>query len=348
MNPEIKRLVRAHIKGLNPYSSARDEYKGDFGVFLDANENPFGSVSGGAFNRYPDPYQLEVKTRLSELKGVAVEQIFLGNGSDEIIDLLFRVFCEPMEDVAMTFPPTFGMYDASAGINQTELVKIPLTETYQLDLPTIKEALLPRVKIAFVCSPNNPTGNLIDRSSIEELLEAFSGLLVVDEAYVDFAPEGSCLPLLDQYPRLVVLQTFSKAWGMANLRLGMGFAHPDVISVLNKVKLPYNVNGMSQQLALEALAKPELKEKMVADLMLEREFLHEKLRGIDFIQKIYPSDANFLLVKMDEGDKRYQQLIEKQVVVRNRSCVLRCEDCLRITVGTRKENIELVENLTML
>lgn len=345
MNPEIHKLIRAHVHNLKPYSSARDEYKGKEGTFLDANENPYGSVSGGNYNRYPDPYQRKVKTRLAELKGVAVNQIFLGNGSDEIIDLLYRVFCEPKEEVAMTFPPTFGMYEASAGINQIELLKVPLTDAYQLDVEAVKAKMHDKVKIAFVCSPNNPTGNLIHRSSIEELLEIVPGLLVVDEAYVDFAPEGTCIDLLAEHPRLLILQTFSKAWGMANLRLGMAFGHPDVIGVLNKVKMPYNVNGLSQELALKALANPELKEKMLADVLAERAYLKKELAEISFVEKIHPSDANFLLLKMDEADKRYRQLIEKQVVVRNRSRVLLCDNCLRITVGTRAENERLIKNL---
>lgn len=348
MNPEIYKLIRPHIHDLKPYSSARDEYKGKTGTFLDANENPFGSVSGGMYNRYPDPYQRAVKTRLAEIKGVEIDQIFLGNGSDEIIDLLFRVFCEPKEDVAMTFPPTFGMYQASAGINQIQLLKVPLTAAYQLDLDAIKEQLNPRVKITFVCSPNNPTGNLIHADAIRQMLDIVPGLLVLDEAYVDFAPEGTSIALLKEYPRLLILQTFSKAWGMANLRLGMAFGHPDVIGVLNKVKMPYNVNGLSQELALKALKNPELKDKMIKDLLAEKEFLKEKLSQIPLVKKIHPSDANFLLLKMDEADKRYQELIERQVVVRNRSRVLLCEDCLRITVGTRAENKELIKNLQTL
>ncbi|MDW3647363.1 MAG: histidinol-phosphate transaminase [Bacteroidia bacterium] len=348
MNPEIEKLVRKHVLTLKPYSSARDEYEGSDGVFLDANENPFGSVSGGSYNRYPDPYQRELKTKIAQLKGLREEQIFLGNGSDEIIDVLFRTFCEPAEDSVMTFPPTFGMYEASAGINQVEVLSVPLTSHYQLDLEGIKARIDEEVKIVFVCSPNNPTGNLIDRSLIEELLELSSGLVVVDEAYGDFAPEASSLNLLNKHVNLVVLQTFSKAWGMANLRLGMGFCHPDIISMMNKVKMPYNVNGLSQRMALEALDKVELRDEMVAKLLEERDYLKEELEKQALVEHIYPSDANFLLVKFDQADKRYKELIEEQVVVRNRSRVLLCEDCLRITVGTRAENEELLKSLRKL
>ncbi|MEL6254012.1 MAG: histidinol-phosphate transaminase, partial [Bacteroidota bacterium] len=328
MNPEIKKLVRKHVLTLKPYSSARDEYKGKEGVFLDANENPFGSVSGGSYNRYPDPYQRKLKSKLAQLKGLKEEQIFLGNGSDEIIDLLYRTFCEPMEDRVMTFPPTFGMYEASAGINQVEVLSVPLTSQYQLDLEGIETQLDDKVKIVFICSPNNPTGNLIDRSLIEEVLGKSTGLVVVDEAYGDFAPEASSLNLLENYPRLVVLQTFSKAWGMANLRLGMGFSNPDIISMLNKVKMPYNVNGLSQQMALEALSRVELRDQMVEKLLEEREYLKTELEKQGLVQHIYPSDANFILVRFDQAERRYKELIGQQVVVRNRSKVLLCEDCL--------------------
>lgn len=348
MNPEIEKLVRPHVLTLKPYSSARDEYKGKEGVFLDANENPFGSVSGGSYNRYPDPYQRELKSKIADLKGVKEEQIFIGNGSDEIIDLLYRSFCEPEVDSVMTFPPTFGMYEASAGINQVEVLNVPLTASYQLDLEGIKARLSDDVKIIFICSPNNPTANLIDRSLIEEVLEISTGLVVVDEAYGDFAPEASSLDLLEKYPRLLVLQTFSKAWGMANLRLGMGFAHPDVVAMLNKVKMPYNVNGLSQKMAVEALSRVELRDQMVEKLVEERDYLKAELEKQDLVEHIYPSDANFLLVKFDQADKRYKELIEKQVVVRNRSRVLLCDDCLRITVGTRKENEELLKSLSSL
>ncbi|MEM6801906.1 MAG: histidinol-phosphate transaminase [Bacteroidota bacterium] len=348
MNPEIHKLIRPHIQDIKPYKSARDEYEGDTGVFLDANENAFGSVSGGNYNRYPDPYQRAVKTKLSRLKGVDIEQIFLGNGSDEIIDLLFRVFCNPEQDKAMTFPPTFGMYEASAAINQVEIIPVTLNTDYQLDLAKIKAQMSPEVKIAFVCSPNNPTGNLITSEAIQELLDFFPGLVVVDEAYGDFSPEATSLKLLEKHPRLLVLQTFSKAWGMANLRLGMAFAHPDIIAVLNKVKMPYNVNGLSQELALKALEKVSLRDEWVKELLAEREYLEEELASLAIVQKIYPSDANFILVKLDQANQRYQELIAEQVIVRNRSKVILCDDCLRITVGTRAENEELLKKMYLI
>lgn len=347
---DIRALLRPHLRSLKPYSSARDEYTGKVGTFLDANENPLGSASGGQHNRYPDPLAREVKQLLSPILGVGEEQIFLGNGSDEAIDLLFRAFCEPNKDRVMLLPPTYGMYQVSAAINGVETVQYPLTESFQLDLNAIRTGLIANVKMVFVCSPNNPTGNCIKQESIEALLEwmAEDGLVIVDEAYVDFAPEQELIPLLEKYPHLVLLRTFSKAWGMANLRLGMAIGHPDLIQELNKIKPPYNVNGMSQQLALEALREENRKKEMVEIILREREKLAEALTNIAFVSQVFPSDANFLLVQVDHARQRYEELIASQIIVRDRSRVQLCEECLRFTIGSPEENQELLRALQQL
>lgn len=338
-------LMRPHVRALSPYRSARDEFDGEASIYLDANENSLGSATEASYHRYPDPLQRAVKARLAELKGVRAEQIFLGNGSDEPIDLLFRAFCEPRRDHVITMPPTYGMYQVSADLNQVKTVPVPLTDDFQVNVPEVMSALRPGTKLMFICSPNNPSGNLMSRSAIESILQKAPGLVVVDEAYIDFAPEASCLSLLDQYPNLVVLQTFSKAWGLAGLRLGMAFAQPDLIGVLNKIKPPYNVNSLTQEKALEALAHHDRKDEMVAQLLAERPKLAERLAQLPVVQRVYPSDANFLLVKVDEADRRYRELVSLGTIVRNRSRVPLCDDCLRITVGTPPENESLLQHM---
>lgn len=342
---QLQNILRPHILTLTPYSSARDEYTGKEGVFLDANENAFGSVTEQDFNRYPDPYQWAVKEKLAPLKGVRPTQIFLGNGSDEPIDLLVRATCTPGQDSVLLLPPTYGMYEVSAALNDVEAIKVPLTRDYQIDVPATLAAIQPRTKLLFVCSPNNPTGNLIERQSILTLLEAFPGLVVVDEAYIDFAETRSMTALLDQYPNLVVLQTFSKAWGLAALRLGMCFASEDLIRILNKVKPPYNISAPAQQLALEALQQTAQKDRMVAIILNQRTDLHERLLHLPMVRRVHPSDANFLLVEFDDARGVFNYLIDQKIIVRDRSRVTLCDDCLRITVGTADENDRLLKAL---
>ena len=337
-------LARPHILRLKPYTSARDEFKGDAHVFLDANENSFGPVIGGEWHRYPDPLQLEVKQQLATIKGVDPEQIFLGNGSDEAIDLLFRVFCEPGKDKVLLLPPTYGMYQVSADIHQVDTIQVPLTETFSIEEEAVLAAMeVHSPKIVFLCSPNNPSGNAFDHLAMVSVLQHAPGLVVVDEAYIDFAPETTMMNLLDTFPRLVILQTFSKAWGLAGLRLGMAFAHPELIRLLNKVKAPYNVNVLTQQLALEALGKESEKNRMVEEIVQGRLRLAEELYGHPLVLRIYPSDANFLLVRVVDAEGIYKELVNMGIVLRNRSNVIRCEDCLRITVGTPTENLILKE-----
>ncbi|WP_234734254.1 histidinol-phosphate transaminase [Tellurirhabdus bombi] len=346
----LQDILRPHILTLTPYSSARDEYTGKEGVFLDANENPYGSAGKSGpnehtYNRYPDPYQWAIKERLAPLKGVRPSQIFLGNGSDEPIDLLVRATCTPGKDSILILPPTYGMYEVSASVNDVAIIKVPLKPDYQLDLPAVLEAIQPSTKLLFVCSPNNPTGNLIERETILTLLNAFRGLVIVDEAYIDFAETESMTALLDQYPNLVVLQTFSKAWGLAALRLGMCFASEELIQILNKIKPPYNISAPTQELALEALNHVGDKDKMVTEVLEQRTDLHQKLLASSLVRRIHHSDANFLLVQFDDPKAIFDYLIEHQVIVRDRSRVTRCEGCLRITVGTEAENEHLMDIL---
>ncbi|MEM1136856.1 MAG: histidinol-phosphate transaminase [Bacteroidota bacterium] len=340
----ITSLVRPHILSLKPYTSARDEYSGKNGTFLDANENPFGSVNGEAFNRYPDPLQKAVKQKLAAIKKVNPAQIFLGNGSDEAIDLLFRAFCEPQKDKVLTLPPTYGMYQVSAAINQVEVVEVPLTASFQLDTNAIFSFLEREkaVKVIFICSPNNPTGNQLDLVAIENVLYHFNGLVVVDEAYIDFAMYPSLIKLLDRFPNLVVLQTFSKAWGMAALRMGMAFTHPEIIHILNKIKPPYNISQLTQEKVLAALDSDTKRAEKVKILIALRQDLAANLKALPIIKKVYPSDANFLLIKVDNAKQMYNALIQKLVIVRDRSSVKLCDNCLRITVGTKEENSKLI------
>lgn len=338
-------LLRPHLRELVPYSSARDDYQGSFGVFLDANENPLGSITAEKWNRYPDPYQSKLKERIAEIKGIATDHIFLGNGSDEPIDLLFRAFCEPGVDNVIINPPTYGMYKVSADINNVTAREVLMTPTFDLDVEGILDAVDAQTKVIFICSPNNPTGNDVTLNKIEAVLKDFKGLVVVDEAYIDFAKRPSFIEKLSAYPNLIILQTFSKAWGLASLRLGMAFCSPEVLSVLNKIKPPYNVSGLTQRTVLEALENKGEKDEMVNEILLNKAEMKDLLGALSVVKKIHPSDANFLLVEMDKAHAYYEKLIDKKVIVRDRSRVILCDNCLRITVGTKYENFKLVQAL---
>ncbi|SKB88641.1 histidinol-phosphate transaminase [Daejeonella lutea] len=342
---DLQHILRENIKNLVPYSSARDEFKGDASVYLDANENSFGSPLNTNYNRYPDPMQFKVKQRLSEIKGVPPRNIFVGNGSDEAIDILFRAFCRPGLDNVITVPPTYGMYEVSANINDIEVRKVRLTADYQLNIEGIAEAIDDNTKIIFICSPNNPTGNSINRTDIETILANFNGLVVIDEAYINYSRQKTFIQELTEYSNLVVLHTLSKAWGLAGLRLGMAFASEEIIEVFNKVKPPYNVNEASQQLALEALQNIEQINDWIRLTVSEREKLSSDLRNLEIVQKIYPSDANFILVKTFDAKGIYDHLVSKGIIVRDRSKVELCEGSLRITIGTPEENQSLINNL---
>lgn len=334
----IDNLLRKNIKTLQPYSSARDEYTGEAMVFLDANENPFNYP----YNRYPDPLQRKLKEKIARLKGVIPEQIFLGNGSDEPIDLLIRAFCEPGEDALAIIEPTYGMYQVAAGINNANVKKISLTESFELDARELLKNTDEKTKLVFLCSPNNPTGNCLDKNAVQEVIQNFPGIVVLDEAYIDFAPGKSLLPQLKEFPNLVILQTFSKAWGMAGIRLGMAFASPEIISVFNKIKYPYNLNILTQQKALELIENKKQTEKWIKLLIAEREKMTKLLKDFPFVEHIYPSDANFILVKMHDARGVYEYLKEKGVIVRDRSKVHLCAESLRITIGTSEENGQLL------
>ena len=345
MNFDINQIIRTNIKNLKPYSSARDEFKGEASVYLDANENAFGSPLPQAFHRYPDPMQYAVKMRLSEIKGVPARNIFLGNGSDEAIDILFRSFCEPGIDNVIIVPPTYGMYEVSANINDVQLKRVNLTEDYQLNLEGIAEAIDKNTKLIFICSPNNPTGNSINREDIETILANFNGIVVVDEAYINFSRQKTFIQELTEYANLVVLQTLSKAWGLAALRVGMAFASEEIIEVFNRVKPPYNINEASQTLALEALQNTEQVNDWIKQTLKERDHLVLTLKNFDFVLDIYPSDANFILVKTTNANSIYDFLVSQGIIVRNRNKVELCEGCLRITVGTPLENEILINTL---
>lgn len=339
----LDNLTRENIKKLIPYSSARDEFSGEAKVFLDANENSLGSPLTKWYNRYPDPHQHKVKEAISTVKGIGAEHIFLGNGSDECIDLLFRCFCEPKQDNVIICPPTYGMYEVSANINDVQVKKALLTEEFQLDLIHLENLIDAHTKIIWICSPNNPTGNALNRTDIELLLNNFEGLVVIDEAYINFSKQKTFIQELTEYPNLVVMQTFSKAWGLAALRLGMAFASTPIIDVLNKVKPPYNINQATQDLALKALEEVGQVNDMIHELVNMRNALAEVFEKMPVVEKVYPSDANFILVKIKGARALYDFLLTKGIVVRDRSNVKLCEDCLRITVGTEKENTALVD-----
>ena len=331
---QIINLVRKNILSLNPYSSARDEFSGSDGVFLDANENPFGEL-----NRYPDPHQQELKHKLSAIKNVPVSSVFVGNGSDEVIDLTYRIFCNPGKDKALTFAPTYGMYEVSAEINDVELIKITLTTDFQIDFEALENYLGDEnLKLIFICSPNNPTANSLN--NIEKVLQKFNGIVIVDEAYIDFSKAGSFLTKIDQYPNLIVMQTFSKAWGLAAARVGMAYSNELIISLYNKVKPPYNVSKPNQNAALKALEDVAGFEKRKSTILGQRTWLQNQLAGLDVILKIYPSDANFLLVEMTDANRIYNELVKQKVITRNRHSVV--ENCIRVTVGSPEENQILV------
>lgn len=341
----LNELVRENIKRLTPYSSARDEFKGEANVFLDANENSFGSPLTKWYNRYPDPLQSKVKDRLSAIKAIPSSNIFLGNGSDECIDLLIRAFCEPGTDNIIICPPTYGMYEVSANINNVPVKKVSLTPDYQLNLEAIANAIDENTKLIFLCSPNNPTGNSLNREDVEVLLNNYFGIVVIDEAYINFSKFRSFTQELKEYPNLVVMQTLSKAWGLAALRIGMAFASEEIIHILNKIKPPYNINQASQELALQALDNVQEVNDMIREIVNERQLLEKALPSIGLVQVIHPSDANFLLVQVTEPVRIYQYLLDRGIVVRDRSRVELCEGCLRITVGTPHENKLLLEAL---
>lgn len=347
MDFNLKRLVRKNIKEMTAYSSARHEFSGKANIFLDANENSFGSPLEANYNRYPDPLQQKLKEKISSIKGVPSKNIFLGNGSDEAIDLLFRIFCDPGKDNVLVFLPTYGMYEVCAEMNDVKLKKVPLTTVFQLDLDAIEEAIDPFTKLIFICSPNNPTGNSISKADVEVLLNNFEGLVVIDEAYINYSRQKTFIPELTEYPNLVILQTLSKAWGLAGLRLGMAFAGEPVISFMNKVKYPYNISSATQQLALQALENIETVNDCIQITVEQREWLKEELLKLGITQTVYPSDANFLLVKMTEARKIYEYLLSKGIVVRDRSRVILCDDCLRITIGTPEENLKLISTLNI-
>ncbi|WP_298711996.1 MULTISPECIES: histidinol-phosphate transaminase [Chitinophaga] len=342
---DLNSLLRDNIKRLTPYSSARDEFKGEASVFLDANENSFGSPLPVNYHRYPDPLQWKVKYRLAEIKGVPPQNIFLGNGSDEAIDILYRAFCRPGIDNVILCPPTYGMYEVSANINDITIRKASLTEDFQLDLEAIESAIDENTKLIFICSPNNPTANAIDKEAIEMVLNNFDGIVVVDEAYINFSRHKSFIQELTEYPNLVILQTLSKAWGLAALRMGMAFASEDIINIFNKIKPPYNINQASQELALEALNNVEQVNGWIKETVAEREKLVEALVKLPIVEKVYPSDANFVLVKTTDARGIYNILTSQGIIVRDRSKVELCAGSLRITIGTPEENVTLLQAL---
>ena len=342
---EIKELIRENIKSLQPYSSARDEFKeiSSAFIFMDANENPFES----GLNRYPDPQQNLVKEALSKIKGVSKEQILLGNGSDEVLDLIFRVFCEPKEDQVIVLPPTYGMYEVLAKMNDIKLIKIPLLDSFQPNSKEVVKVQNTKTKVLFLCSPNNPTANSFDANTIETLLKEFNGIVVIDEAYIDFSSEESWLSRINEFPNLIVTQTLSKAYGLAGIRLGICYASEEIISILNKIKPPYNVNQLTQDVALQVLLNRDEVINQITAITSERNQLIKDLEKVEIVEKVYPSDANFLLVKVDNANLRYEQLLNNGIVVRNRSNQILCENCLRFTVGTADENEKLINTLKL-
>jgi histidinol-phosphate aminotransferase len=334
-----EKIVRENVKTLTPYSCARDEYQGNEGIFLDANENPFGNL-----NRYPDPYQRELKSAVSRIKGIPAEKIFLGNGSDEIIDLCFRIFCGPGLDKALTFAPSYGMYQVSAFVNDIQIVKIPLDENFRINYYDVKPWMADKkLKLIIICSPNNPTGNCMERSVVEKIIKNFNGIVLLDEAYIDFADEKSMKENIEKYPNLIVMQTFSKAFGMASVRVGLAFASPRIIHYFNKMKPPYNISTVNQNTVLQRLRRTEIFKNEVRKIKSERKRLSTELEKLPVIEKVYPSDANFLLVKVTNAGFIYNYLVKFGIIVRNRSSVI--ENCLRITVGKKPENNKLIKAL---
>jgi len=343
---DLNKLLRNNIRQLVPYSSARDEFKGTAQIFLDANENSFGSPLPTAYNRYPDPMQWKVKYKLADIKGVPPQHIFLGNGSDEVIDVLYRALCNPGVDNVILCPPTYGMYEVSAHINDVVIRNVSLTEDFQLDMPALQQAIDEHTKLIYICSPNNPTGNSINREDIELLLNNFDGILVVDEAYINFARQKTFIQELTEYPNLVVMQTLSKAWGLAALRVGMAFASEEIIQVMNKIKPPYNISQAAQELALQALENVQQVNEWIRETVIERDKLSAALAQLPLVTKVYPSDANFILARTTDAKGIYQYLVGLGIVVRDRSKVELCAGCLRITVGTPEENETLINALS--
>ena len=338
---DVNAWVRPNIRAMQPYSSARDEFHGTASVFLDANENPYNAP----YNRYPDPMQWRLKEKVAEIKGVPKECILLGNGSDEPIDLILRAFCEPGKECMLTVDPTYGMYQVAAEINNVTCRKVKLTSDFQINMPAFLSQIDDTVKAIYLCSPNNPTGNSLNRKDINQILDTFKGIVVVDEAYIDFSSLPSYTKDLSKYPNLVVFQTLSKAWGAAGIRLGMAFASPEIISVLNKIKYPYNVNQLTQEKALEILNNQETMKSQLTLILSERTRLQQDLTAIPCVRKIYPTDANFILVDVGDADAVYQKLVDQGIIVRNRNKVVLCAGCLRITVGTEEENTALLNAL---
>ena len=345
MSFEINKLIRENIKKLIPYSSARDEFTGRADIFLDANENSLGSPLPNKYNRYPDPHQWKIKQKIAEIKGVPPQNIFIGNGSDECIDILYRGFCNPGKDNVIICPPTYGMYEVSAAINDVEIRRARLLDDFQLDLSYLEKLVDENTKLIWICSPNNPTANSINRHDIETVLNNFDGIVVIDEAYINFSRQKSFISELTEYPNLVVMHTLSKAWGLAALRLGMAFASEDIIAVFNKIKPPYNIGQATQELVLQALENVAEVNEFIRELVQRREEMATSLKKVSVVEKIFPSDANFLLVKVNDARALYNYLLTKAIVVRDRSRVELCEGCLRITVGTKRENEQLIEAL---
>ncbi|HLN56571.1 MAG TPA: histidinol-phosphate transaminase [Bacteroidales bacterium] len=336
---DLKALVRQNVLNLTPYSCARDEFQGSEGIFLDANENPYGTL-----NRYPDPYQKELKKKISEIKAMPEENIFIGNGSDEVIDLCYRTFCNPGLDNALIFPPTYGMYEVSAAVNDIAVVKIPLNTEFQIDAEAAQKVLNDKnLKLIFICSPNNPTGNAMNKNVVDEIIQNFSGIVVIDEAYSDFSDKQSFAGLVDKYNNIIVMQTFSKALGLAAARVGMALTSPEIVSFFNKIKPPYNVSTINQKAALARLGQREETMQLVKEIVSERERMREEIGKFPYVEKIFPSDANFLLIKVNNANDLYQYLISGNIVVRNRNSII--GNCIRITVGKKSENELLIKSL---
>ncbi len=342
---DFKKFILPHIYDLKPYSSARDEFKGKEGYFLDANENPFDNLNTG-YNRYPDPLQLELKQRIAEIKEVKTENIFLGNGSDEAIDLLIRMTCASGKGNIVLFPPTYGMYEVSANINDAKIIKIPLIENFQINIDKLFSSISDQTRLIFICSPNNPTGNKINRKDIYKVLDNFkTGFIIIDEAYIDFNDEPSFIQELNKYPNLIVMQTLSKAYGLASLRLGMAFAHSEIIEILNKIKPPYNISGANQKYALETLSNLDLIGQNLQEINLNKEDLIKYLEKNQFVDKIYPSNANFILVKFQKSKELFNFLIQNKIITRYRGNVSLCDNTIRISIGTKEENNALIKDI---
>jgi len=342
---DLKKLVRENVRRLIPYSSARDEYDGVGQIFLDANENSFGSPISHDYSRYPDPRQITLKKKIAAINEIGSDQIFVGNGSDEIIDLLVRIFCRPGIDNVLICPPTYGMYEVAAAINDIGVKRVSLTTEFALDTRGIEESIDTNTKLIFLCSPNNPTGNSVSRNEVSEIAVSFRGIVIVDEAYIHFSEQRSLISEIDQYPNLVVLQTYSKAWGLAGLRVGLAFTNREIVGLLDKIKPPYNVSQIAQDTVLEALENQQSVRKRISEIKHERSRLAEKLMRLPCVERVYPSEANFLLVKTTDANDIYRLLANRQIIVRNRGNVEKCEGCLRITVGTPNENESLLRAL---